>query len=137
MSEKDLQRFFTKVKKTRTCWNWTKSLWKGYGVFWLVDRTYMAHRVAYEHWKGKIPVGLTIDHLCRNHQCVNPKHLEAVSFRTNVLRGESFAAIHAKKTECKRGHLFTAENTLRDGNNRRCKICQWDKWYLIEENRNG
>ena len=36
---------------------------------------------------GPVPDSLELDHLCRNRYCVNPSHLEAVSYRVNVLRG--------------------------------------------------
>ena len=47
---------------------------------------YYVHRVSYEHHKGPIPEGLTIDHLCRVKLCVNPDHLEAVTQAENNRR---------------------------------------------------
>lgn len=34
------------------------------------------------------------------------------------------AALNAAKTHCKRGHEFTKENTLKEGNKRSCRICR-------------
>ena len=45
-----------------------------------------AHRYFYKIYKGKIPEGLTIDHLCKNKLCVNPEHLEVVSIKENKQR---------------------------------------------------
>jgi len=39
----------------------------------------LSHRVAYEIVNGPIPLGLVLDHLCKNTLCINPLHLEAVS----------------------------------------------------------
>ncbi|MGO3650436.1 HNH endonuclease signature motif containing protein [Agrococcus casei] len=83
-----------------------------------------AHRFAYADSRGAIPEGLEIDHLCRNRSCVNPKHLEAVSKRENLARGYAVPAINARKTHCKRGHEFTAENTYRWGSSRICRACK-------------
>lgn len=92
----------------------------GYGVF---GRS-RAHRRIYEECFGPIATGLVIDHLCRNKRCVNPEHLEAVTQRTNVLRGVGHAAQRARQTHCKRGHEFTFENTLiRQGRCRQCRTC--------------
>lgn len=101
---------------------------KGYGVLWYKGKTEKAHRIAYSLFNGPLHWTLTIDHLCRNHSCINPKHLEAVSSRTNVLRGNGLAAQNAKKTHCSRGHKYEGDNVRvgvsPNGKPRRtCRIC--------------
>lgn len=49
-------------------------------------RSFLVHRVAYEHLVGPIPDGYTIDHLCGVPRCWNPLHLEAVPLRENIRR---------------------------------------------------
>ena len=68
--------------------------------------TYLEHRVAYEEAYGPIPEGLQIDHLCRNRQCCEPTHLEAVTQRENIERGENRAGgrLYVPPTHCKNGH---------------------------------
>lgn len=110
------------------CWVWAgKRRPDGYGVIWdsiESGRELRAHRVSYERYVGPIPADCEIDHLCRNRGCVNPAHLEAVSRRTNFLRGQSGAAINAHKRFCKRGHELTKENTyLTKSGYRNCRAC--------------
>jgi hypothetical protein len=77
---------------------------------------------------GPIPEGLTIDHLCRVRHCVNPAHLEAVSERVNILRGNGAGARNARKTHCVKGHAFTPDNLYRDYQGyRRCRRCHIDR----------
>lgn len=110
------------------CWEFTGGRDRdGYGMFWLDGRTVRAHRASYELHVGPIPQGLTLDHLCRNTACVNPAHLEPTTMRENTLRGTSPVAVNASKTRCQAGHLFTRENTFRNGTHRRCRTC-YRKW---------
>lgn len=122
------ERFWSRVAITPSCWLWTGTVGShGYGVIKIGGRAgpvLLTHRVVYEWLVGPIPDGLTIDHLCRRTLCCNPQHLEAVSTRTNTLRGTSPSAINARKTHCKGGHEFTPENTyLSKKGHRTCKTC--------------
>lgn len=104
---------------------WTGPTLEGYGVFnWKSERT-KAHRAVFELLEGAIADGLEPDHLCEVTLCVRPSHLEPVTHRVNILRGQSPAAQNARKTHCLKGHEFTAENTYeRPDGGRRCRTCR-------------
>ena len=107
------ERFWPKVHKTETCWLWIAALNRGYGVLGSGGKyghNIFAHRFAYELVHGTIPYRLEIDHLCRNTRCVNPHHLEAVSHRENILRGNIPTVIQRRKNECKHGHKLIPKN---------------------------
>lgn len=109
------------------CWLWMGAkAGKGYGVFRISKprRMVYAHRFAYELLVGPIPVGLTLDHLCRNEACVNPRHVEPVTSRENTLRGDSLSARRARQTRCKNGHLLDEANTYAWRGRRRCRTCR-------------
>lgn len=120
------ERFWAKVQKTDDCWLWTAGqAGAGYGQFSVRGTHVYAHRWSYEQAKGAIPEGLVIDHLCRNRLCVRPSHLEAVTQRTNVLRGETLPAQEVALTHCLRGHEFTPENTrITPTGTRACRPCR-------------
>ncbi|WP_432110795.1 HNH endonuclease signature motif containing protein [Streptomyces sp. YPW6] len=127
MSAHWTDRFLAHITDTPAgCWQWTGYLMpNGYARISVAGERQYAHRVAYEAMVEPIPEGLVIDHLCRNRGCVNPEHLDAVTQRTNVLRGESQAAARARQTACVRGHAFDRTNTYRAGNGtRKCRKCR-------------
>jgi len=124
------QRFWQKVKQLPGgCWEWMGTiLATGYGQFVIKRKPFMAHRVSYEMLIGPIGEGLYIDHLCRNPRCVNPSHLEPVTPRENVMRGETIVARFAKKTHCPKGHPYDAENTYRiKTGGRACRACMRER----------
>src|SRR5258708_23227499 len=119
------RQFQFKIWARGDCWEWRgRRTAGGYGEAHDGREALYAHRVAYEHAKGSIPVGLEIDHLCRHPWCVRPSHLEAVTHRVNDIRGVTVIAQNARKTHCKHGHPLDGPNLrLRKGGTRGCRAC--------------
>ena len=69
------------------CWLWTGTMMHcGYGQISRHGRNQPAHRAMWEHQHGPIEGKLTIDHLCLNRRCVNPEHMELVTYSVNNRR---------------------------------------------------
>jgi hypothetical protein len=111
------------------CWLWLgQKNSKGYGRVQVAKVMRAAHRVIYELLVGPIPKCLSVDHLCRVRNCVNPAHMDLVTTRVNVLRGQGHTAANARKTACKRGHPLGGANLYVDRlGHRRCRICTREK----------
>lgn len=132
------ERFESKVIRAENgCWEWSGSHFQatGYAIFNVPSdrdgrwRPATGHRVSYELHVGPIPDGLSIDHLCRNRGCVNPAHLEPVTTRVNMLRGEAPSAVSVRENRCLQGHEFTPENTYTKPNGKRqCRECLRAYW---------
>jgi hypothetical protein len=131
ITERDETRFWAKVDlpNEQGCMLWTAGCdRKGYGRFYLAGHEHGAHRVAYQLAYGPVPAGLVLDHVkawgCTNRHCVAPDHLEPVTNRENLLRGEGFAAVQVRRTHCPAGHPYDEANTYRHSNgSRECLTC--------------
>lgn len=131
-----VSRFLEKVDKNGPqseiggqCWVWLAQILKGYGRFDVNGTNILAHRFSYQTFKGKIPENKVLDHLCRVRFCVNPDHLEPVSWKENALRGKGPTAINSLKTSCPK--CGTPYTRISNGA-RRCKPCikEYQKhWY--------
>lgn len=128
---KTVERFWSKVEKTETCWLWiAPTTVEGYGTFGIGSRTdgtkrvVGAHRFAYELLVGPIPDGMELDHvkeLCGNRHCVNPAHLEPVVHKVNINRGKN---ARSEKTHCPQGHEYAGDNLyISSFGFRQCRAC--------------
>jgi hypothetical protein len=74
---------------TTPCWIWKK--WKskgGYGRKRFGKELRYAHVAYYEQYIGPVPDGFEVDHLCKQRDCVNYEHLEAVTKTENRRRSK-------------------------------------------------
>lgn len=129
MDERRKNLILSKINKTDSCWLWTAYINpNGYGEFTVYENgkniVFKSHRIVYELLAGKIPNGKQLDHLCRVRHCVNPKHLEPVTQKENILRGYGSPARNKRKTHCNYGHPYDKENTRYNAvGHRFCRAC--------------
>lgn len=109
------------------CLIWKGNTVQGYGRITRGRRgasTLPVHRVVWEDKHGPVPKGLELDHLCRQRDCCEPTHLEAVTSRENVRRGNGPTAVNARKTHCIHNHPLAGENLYVDPRGGRfCRAC--------------
>jgi hypothetical protein len=88
------RRFIEHVEFSSGCWEWQgckfipnrKYPHVQYGKLGRHGKHGYAHRAAYELFKGPIPEGMTVDHICFNTLCVNPDHLQLLTPGQNAAR---------------------------------------------------
>lgn len=110
------------------CWPYGGTLTKpGYGLMSLAGVQVFAHRLSYTLLRGLIPEGLQLDHLCKNRRCINPNHLEPVTFVENVRRELAPASVNRRKTHCNDGHELSGDNLHVYRGKRYCRTCRRDR----------
>lgn len=140
LDERLPDRFWDKVspEPNSGCWLWTGArVWNEYGVIRADRKATYAHRFAYEKTVAAVPDGLQLDHKCRTRSCVNPQHLEPVTQRENLRRGDR-GKEWGTDTHCRYGHAYTDDNTAprRDRKNgRACRECNRNKARLCRERK--
>jgi len=108
------------------CWIWKGRVDKdGYGR---VGGTVAAHRMVWEIERGPIPEGMTLDHLCSTRPCVNPTHLEPVTYHVNRRRVDERR--RAREPVCQR---CGGEWTINRRGVRHCQPCTAEKRRQLRE----
>jgi hypothetical protein len=120
-------RLLAKVEFGDGCWLWRGGMASGYGRVRYRRRQWPAHRLLYEWMGGPVPPGLDLDHLCRQPLCVRPDHLEPVSRRENLRRGNGWAGRKARQTACVHGHPLSGANLYRWRTSRKCRACHCER----------
>lgn len=120
--EDPMHRFMDKIDLgDNLCWLFPYTDKYGYATLYFGRSPEKGHRFMYTVFKGDIPNGYEIDHLCGVKRCINPDHLEAVSHTENMRR------LYANMKSCRRGHEYTPENFRTTINNgyitRFCRVC--------------
>lgn len=107
------------------CWVWTGILYRnGYGRHTVRREQRLAHRFSYA-LKHELAGNAELDHRCRNRACVRPSHLEPVTHRVNLLRGDTIAARNAAQTHCPQNHAYAGANLYVDPRgHRQCRACR-------------
>ena len=124
-------RAFTNVEKMEDgCWiskysvashGYAQIGWTGEGRTQMV----LAHRASWVHVNGQVPVGMTIDHLCKNRRCANVEHMRILSNYENARRtaGRDWSVGY-----CVNGHdpshqVFVTRNANASGRTLICGTC--------------
>lgn len=115
-----VERFWSRVTKTETCWLWDKPNPK-YGQFSTgggikVRKMIGAHVYSYILENGPVPTGLQVNHRCGVAHCVRPDHLyagtQAENNRDTVKHGHHVAHLRKLTTE----QVIEIRNKYQSGN---------------------
>jgi hypothetical protein len=104
----------------------------GYGVVCADGTQYRAHRYFWTKLRGPIPDKTVLDHLltdrprkpgpCTSRACVNPDHLEPVTWKENGKRVKNWRTL---LTHCKEGHPIDRVYVESNGKRHRyCSTCK-------------
>jgi hypothetical protein len=126
LSRQDYIRSRSIPEPNSGCWLWEWTLGNtGYAC----GAGGSSSRLSYRAFKGPVPDGCHVDHVCRTPACVNPDHLRVLSVKENLaLRDLRKNNWNIRKKSCPRGHPYDEQNTIHsfqaNGRPRRgCREC--------------
>lgn len=124
------------------CWIWKKGNIGHYGRVDFPNKhreghgSMLVHRVMYQFFRGYIPLGMEVDHLCTVKRCCHPDHLEVVTCGENKRRAHARRILkerlgllqkkerdHATITYCRNGHRKCPENNA-GAHKYQCRRCR-------------
>lgn len=124
------------------CWLVQGSLDKdGYAYIQVQGVSWRAHRLAHVVWNGPIPKGLVVDHRCWVRNCINPRHLRALTQEENIAwdarkvrlgppkpsQTQIATALRKRAGVCRSGHVIAEVGTVSKGGpsgRQSCRMCQ-------------
>jgi hypothetical protein len=101
----------------------------GYGYF----RDGLAYGYAWELVNGPVPNGLELDHLCRQSECINTDHLEAVTHQENLRRGAGTKLSYALAQEIRAAYIPRRVTLTMLAE--RYGVCQRTIWVILKDKR--
>jgi len=111
MNNKSTHPIIRLLKKTRLCeysdcWLWEGARnWDNYGMIKVrTKKITSTHIISFNFFKGNIPKGKQINHICMVRNCVNPEHLELVTAKQN--QQSSFGKRYIECKDNIDGHYF-------------------------------
>lgn len=121
------ERAGTRWEADGDCWISTYSVAShGYAqVGWQDNRErhiVLAHRASWEYAMGPVPLGHTLDHLCKQRRCVNPAHMRIL---TNYENARRTSGRDWPLGQCANGHP-NSESYLQPAGKRICRPCKRD-----------
>ncbi len=138
----DVWSYVDRRNGPESCWTWLGGICgSGYGVVRRpsMSRERYVHRFFYEVTHGPIPSGMTVDHLCFNTLCCNPKHLRLLTLSENAANKRTSVRRRGyRRARCQHrinGVLPPQYVYTSPQGNSYCRVCQTERYVKWQRKR--